>query len=329
MRIYLILSLYIINTFTFIRVCFRKYSRTFFLKIIFQILLFSTISSQVFSSQLPRYLGKEKKFRMFIYNPYEVYRYVGNYNYHAFIEFQGSNRVIKSNKLEAVSQSGQFEQVAEVAIGNSDAWLWKVSDNKNRLYLKPVSDNANTNMTVKTNLGRVYNFELLARTPSGSDDEDLIFAYKFAYPDDTDKNILEFPKTPVSDIPDMRNLSIYNFNYDFTGEPSIAPLKVFDNGEFTYLQFPKKGSELPAIFAVDYDGFESLVNFRVAGNYIIVERVSAQFTLRNGNEIVCVYNNNLLKNGKEINVKKQQPNKSPNPLSPNYNVAPFSNQPNP
>jgi type IV secretion system protein VirB9 len=272
------------------------------------------------ASQLPRYLGKEKKFRMFIYNPYDVYRYVGNYNYHGFIEFQGS--VSKKNDPDAVSDASaasvpQAEEVTEVAIGNSDAWLWKISDSKNRLYLKPVGDSANTNMTVKTSLGRVYNFELLARTASGTDDPNLIFAVKFVYPDDTDKNILEFPKAPVSDVPDMHNLSLYNFNYDFTGEPTIAPLKVFDNGEFTYLQFANKSAELPAIFAVDSDGFESLVNFRVAGDYIVIERVASQFTLRNGSDIVCVYNNTLFKSGKMI-PKDKKNDSSSNPIT-NFN----------
>jgi len=282
------------------------------------IYLFTLIQAN--ASQLPRYLGKEKKFRMFIYNPYDVYRYIGNYNYQGFIEFQGvvSKAVDPNSVSNASAGVANSEVITEVAIGNSDAWLWKISDSKNRLYLKPVEDNANTNMTVKTSLGRIYNFELLAHTPSGPDDPNLIFAVKFVYPDDTDKNILEFPKAPVSDIPDMRNLSIYNFNYDFTGEQTIAPLKVFDNGEFTYLQFANKSAELPAIFAVDSGGFESLVNFRVAGDYIVVERVSSQFTLRNGSDIACIYNNNLFKSGKVI-PKSSQEKDSPNPLISNYN----------
>ena len=257
--------------------------------------------NKAFSSQLPRYIGKEKKFRMYIYNPYDVYRYIGNYNYHGFIEFQGKS-VIHSSSVTgaspAAASNDENEQITEVAIGNSDAWLWKISDSKNRLYLKPVADDANTNMTVKTNSGRIYNFELIARTASGPDDPNLIFAVKFVYPDDRDRNILEFPKTPVSDAPDMRDLSIYNFKYEYTGEPRIAPSKVFDDGKFTYFQFSNQNSELPAIFSVDSEGYESLVNFRASGDYIIVERVESQFTLRNGSEIVCVYNNNLINSGR-------------------------------
>lgn len=262
-------------------------------------------SNSATASQLPRYLGTEKKNRIFIYNPNDVYRYIGNYNYQGFIEFQsGAAKKVTTDANAKVSDTGK-EDIVEVAIGNSDAWLWKISDSKNRLYLKPVADNADTNMTVRTSVGRVYNFELLARNPTGPDDENLIFAVKFVYPDDTDKNILQFPKPQPSDEPDMRDLRIYNFNYEFTGEPAIAPIKVFDNGEFTYFQFAAKSAELPAIFAVDADGFESLVNFRVAGNYVVVERVGAQFTLRSGVDIVCVYNNNLLKIGRSKSSKKK------------------------
>ncbi len=296
-------------------------------KLLIIFLLFVS-AAQVNASQLPRYLGKEKKFRMFIYNPYDVYHYVGNYNYHGFIEFQGAQTKPAlpsaggSVSLEAASPSkAQAEEISEVAIGNSDAWLWKISDSKNRLYLKPVGDNANTNMTVKTSLGRVYNFELIARTPTGPNDDNLIFAVKFVYPDDTDKNILEFPKAPISDEPDMRDLRIYNFNYEYTGEPGIAPLKVFDNGEFTYFQFARKSAELPAIFAVDGEGFESLLNFRVAGDYIVAERIGSQFTLRNGSQIVCVYNNNLLRTGKKVPNSKTNSGAS-GPQVTNYNVFP-------
>ncbi len=292
---------------------------------IFSLSTFS-LSLTAEASQLPRYLGREKKFRMFIYNPYDVYRYIGNYNYHGFIEFQGTAAASKStgNQITQASAEGGegAEEITEVAIGNSDAWLWKISDSKNRLYLKPVGDDANTNMTVKTSLGRIYNFELIARTATGPDDENLIFAVKFVYPDDTDKNILEFPKAPPSDEPDMRNLNIYNFNYEYTGEPRIAPLKVFDNGEFTYVQFAAKNAELPAIFAVDSDGFESLVNYRVAGDYLVIERVAAQFTLRNGSEIVCVYNNNLFKSGK-VNpyAAKDKSAAAQNPMVSNFNIS--------
>jgi type IV secretion system protein VirB9 len=248
------------------------------------------------ASQMPRFLGTEKKFRIYVYNPNDVYRYIGHYSYQGFIEFDTG------------------ETISTISMGDQSLWLFEHLGN--RLFLKPVADNADTNMTVITSK-RIYQFELTAKEAKGIDDKDLIFVVKFVYPDEKDKNILEFPKAQISDEPDMRDLSIYNFNYELTGEPSIAPVKVFDNGEFTYFQFPKKSSDLPAIFSVDSSGFESLVNFRAAGDYLIVERVSAQFTLRNGNDIVCVYNNSLMRSGRPIPGKENKTELAPaDPTSP-------------
>lgn len=256
----------------------QKFKKSLFLFLLF-IACLSLFSSNLKASQSPRYLGNEKKFRAFIYNPNDVYRYVGHYTYQGFIEF------------------GEGEDITTISIGDQSLWLFQQLGN--RLFLKPIAKNADTNMTVMT-AKRVYHFELTARAATGIDDKDLIFVVKFIYPDDKDKNILEFPKQAMGDEPDMRDLSIYNFNYEFTGEPNIAPIKVFDNGTFTYMQFSKANPEIPAIFSVDSAGFEELVNFRVAGDYIIIERVAAQFTLRNGPDIVCVYNNSRLRSNVPI-----------------------------
>lgn len=259
------------------------------MKIFFLALTFLTIiCNSVFASQLPRYLGTEKKFRSYIYNPNEVYRYIGHYTYQGFVEFEAG------------------EMISTITMGNPSLWLFEHLGN--RLFLKPVGDGASeTNMTIITNK-RIYQFELTAREATGIDDPNLIFVVKFSYPDEEDRNIMTFERAPISDAPDMRDLSIYNFNYQYTGETTIAPIKVFDNGEFTYFEFKKKNAEIPAIFAVDSQGYESLVNFRAADNYIVVERVSPQFSLRNGNDIVCVYNNSMYITGALRNTGKDSKN---------------------
>ncbi|NBV05733.1 MAG: P-type conjugative transfer protein VirB9 [Proteobacteria bacterium] len=251
---------------------------------ILTLLLFILMPFSAKAVQQPRFLGTEKKFRSYVYNPNDVYLYIGHYTYQGFIEFETG------------------ETISTISMG--DPSLWMFEHLSNRLFLKPVGeDKSETNMTIITNK-RIYHFELMAKEAKGINDKDLIFVAKFVYPDEKDKNIVEFTKADKSDEPDMHDLSIYNFNYQYTGEPSIAPLKVFDNGEFTYFQFPKKNAEIPAVFTVDSAGFESLVNFRSAGQYIIVERVSPQFTLRNGADIVCVYNATMYSNGKSTSAPR-------------------------
>lgn len=259
------------------------------------------VTSSVKASQLPRYLGTEKKFRSFIFNPNSVYRYVGHYTYQGFIEFAGD------------------EAISTISMGDPTLWIFQQLGN--RLFLKPVGeDRSETNMTVITDK-RVYHFELMAKEARNINDKDLVFVAKFTYPDEKDKNLVQFAKAPLSDEPDMRDLSIYNFNYQYTGEPMIAPVKVFDNGEFTYFQFPQKNAEIPAIFSVDASGFESLINFRSVGNYIVVERVSPQFTLRNGSDIVCVYNMELYTNGKPRHTSAATNSSNPYNMSGAQNMA--------
>lgn len=272
------------------------------MKKVFFLLLLATniIISKSWAAQFPHYLGSEKKFRSYIYNPNDVYRYVGHYTYQGFIEFEDD------------------ETIGTISMGNPSLWLFETLGN--RLFLKPVGeDKSETNMTVISSK-RVYHFELMAKEAKGLTDKDLIFVARFVYPDEKDKNLVSFPKAPISDEPDMRDLSIYNFNYQYTGDPTIAPIKIFDNGEFTYFQFSKKNAEIPAIFSVDSEGFESLINFRAAGSYIIVERASSQFTLRNGDQIVCVYNMNTYTNNKEKGVTQKVSNQFNNLTEPNNAV---------
>lgn len=224
--------------------------------------------------QLPRVIGPEKRFRAYVYNPNEVYRYIGHYLSQSYIEFENG------------------ERVQTISMGDTTSWQTTVMDNK--LFLKPVLNFANTNMTIMTNK-RTYHFELDAVEAASVMEDDVLFYIKFMYPEVGDKNIMIFDtKENRSDLPDLRNLDLYNFDYEYSGSDNIAPTKVFDDGIFTYIEFGDKSSyEMPAIYAVDSSGYEMMVNYRIVENYIVVEQLASQFTLRSGNDIVCIYNNNL------------------------------------
>lgn len=244
-----------------------------FLSFLVALLIFPCLSFAVV--QLPRVIGSEKRFRAYVYNPSDVYRYVGHYLSQSYIEFE------------------KGEKVQTISMGDTTAWQTVVMDNK--LFLKPVASYPETNMTILTNK-RTYHFELDAAEITNILDDDILFYVKFIYPESDDKNIVMFNTSKTrDDMPDLRDLTKYNFNYEFSGSSSVAPIKVFDDGEFTYLEFADKNAELPAIFAVDSEGYEKVVNFRIVENYVVVEQVTSQLTLRNGVDIVCVYNNSLYK----------------------------------
>lgn len=69
----------------------------------------------------------------------------------------------------------------------------------------------------------------------------------------------------------------------------IVPDLVFDDGRFTYLRFTGN-RELPAVFHVLGDGSESLVNARMEGALLVVDRVSRRLMLRAGSAVVGLWN---------------------------------------
>lgn len=83
-------------------------------------------------------------------------------------------------------------------------------------------------------------------------------------------------------------LEKYNFDWQLSGERSIAPMQVFDNGNKTWLQF-LPGQNAPAIFGVSIktgDSFnsdiESPIYFTRSSDYIILDGVWDKLVFRGG-----------------------------------------------
>lgn len=83
-------------------------------------------------------------------------------------------------------------------------------------------------------------------------------------------------------------------NADYTlaeGEHAqdIVPTLVFDDGRFTYLKFPGQ-RDVPTAFQVLGDGSEALVNTRIEGDLMVIDRVARRFVLRAGSAVVGLWN---------------------------------------
>jgi type IV secretion system protein VirB9 len=76
---------------------------------------------------------------------------------------------------------------------------------------------------------------------------------------------------------------------DGAASDDIIPTLVFDDGRFTYLRFPNN-REVPAVFHVLPDGTETIVNTRMEGDLLVVDRVSRRLVLRAGTAVVGVFN---------------------------------------
>jgi type IV secretion system protein VirB9 len=68
-----------------------------------------------------------------------------------------------------------------------------------------------------------------------------------------------------------------------------APTMVFDDGRFTYFEFPG-AREIPAVFAHGSDEEPTRVNWHMRGNFIVVQRTARKFTLRLGDAVVGIFN---------------------------------------
>lgn len=223
---------------------------------------------------LPEPLATDSRIKTILYSPNEVYKFTGHYGYQSVIEF------------------GADEQIMTVSIGDSIAWQLKPAGS--RLFIKPIEQDALTNMTVITN-HHTYHFEIHAQETASIDDAEMIFVLRFIYSAQVEQEMMTNLRgqDPVPDIMDEEVRKKLNFNYSIVGPDSIAPIRIFDDGEFTYFEFKDKNADLPAFYLVDPLLNESMLNFRTVDDYIVVERVGARFTLRSGAYVLCVYNETM------------------------------------
>lgn len=82
------------------------------------------------------------------------------------------------------------------------------------------------------------------------------------------------------------------------GSRELAPLAIFDDGYFTYFKFGDGNLDsikVPVIYQV-VDGYDSLLNTRVEGGYIVAETTNEKFTIRRGEKFLCIKNKKYTKN---------------------------------
>jgi type IV secretion system protein VirB9 len=213
----------------------------------------------------------DSRIRVLVYSPDDVFKFTGYYGYQASIELS------------------QDEEVVSISMG--DTTSWQIVPAGHRIFIKPMEEDATTNMTLITNK-RTYFFELYAEEAEDIRDPDMVFNVRFIYPDDELGDTLRSFKG-VSADPDLSHPEKYNFNYTISGHEDIAPVKIYDDGEFTYLQFRDKNMDIPAVFAVDEDFRESMVNYHASQSspsLVIVEQVFRKLSVRFGKKLVCIFN---------------------------------------
>jgi type IV secretion system protein VirB9 len=177
------------------------------------------------------------------------------------------------------------ESFVDIGLGDTDSWYVVPNERKNILFIKPIAKDVVTNLNVVTTK-RIYFLELHDFAPDAGK---KVYGVRFIYPDKDLNASLRSEAEARAAHPNMNGIDKANVNldYSFSGSSALKPSMIFDDGKKTYFKF--KGT-VPAIFAVNSNFSETLKNFRKEGEYIVVDGVGTQFTLRDGDQWTCIFN---------------------------------------
>lgn len=95
-------------------------------------------------------------------------------------------------------------------------------------------------------------------------------------PDPVEQRIV--PGDPISAPADPATL---NFAWSRKGDTSLLPLRIYDDGEATFLTWPAQKA-VPAILIRNAKGEEGPVNYTVRGNMVVIDGVPGLIVLRAG-----------------------------------------------
>jgi type IV secretion system protein VirB9 len=254
------------------------------------------------AEKVPMAGPQDPRIRTIVYNPRDVVKIDGTYGYHTVVEL------------------AEDEAIQSLVIGDSVAWDAQKSEGGNRIFLKPKEENVATNLTVITDR-RTYSFALEASRTGAK--TKMTWRLRFEYPEDDaarDERVslqkASFVNPEAPGRPEK-----WNFDYSYGGKNTFQPTQLFDDGEFTYFKF-KPGQELPAIFVVDGEKNEALVNSRVSGEYVVVHRVAKQFALRSGKSLTCIFNEGFdRRRGKPVNAPPRTEERKALPAEPSGPTA--------
>jgi type IV secretion system protein VirB9 len=180
-----------------------------------------------------------------------------------------------------------------VAHAFGDGKAWDFAYRQNHLFLKAVATEADSNLTVVTDK-RSYHFAVKL-LHEGRPTYELAFRYRESR---ARRRVLA--RDQGLDEAFERAPRKANLSYTMSGDLDIAPLNCWDDGEFTSFRFGPN-ADLPAIYMVDADGTESVVNQHTAGasnEIVVLHKVASRWVLRLGNRALAIWNDGFGADGR-------------------------------
>ena len=220
-----------------------------------------------------RAAGWQGATQLFVYAPgglYQVYAAVG----------QVTDIMLQEG--ETLSDTG--------AVAAGDTVRWVIGEaasgsgpsRRTHILIKPTDPGIRTNLVINTDR-RTYHVELRS-TPAI-----YMASVGWSYPQDE----LIAVRARIDAATAVVNTQVQtgidparlDFAYRLKGaNPPWKPVQVFDDGAKTYLLFPETiaQSELPPLFLIGEKNKAELVNYRVSGRYMVVDRLFTVAELRLG-----------------------------------------------
>jgi type IV secretion system protein VirB9 len=233
----------------------------------------------VHAETLPMKGRIDPRIRTALYSADEVYLLYGYVGFHLDLEFEEDERF--------VSLSG----------GDLDALTYSARDNI--LTLKPKVASTEMNLAVTTTKRRYYFLYTAAEErPQGASDR-VMYAVRFTYPKASGGPTLSWDQRVALDLAKTAQVRARNDDYWYCGDPHLRPIAASDDGVQTRLTFAAK-RELPALFVRNDDDSESLLNFSIEGDDVVIHRVAARFVLRRGKLTGCIVNKGFVGSGERL-----------------------------
>ena len=186
----------------------------------------------------------------------------------------------------ALQEGEQLVGAGPVASGDTVRWM--IGDtlsgsgaaSRVHILVKPIRSDIATNLVINTDR-RTYHLELRAN-PSV-----YMASVSWTYPQD---ELIALRQTRAeaersAPVAAGMDLSSLDFRYAVDGDkPEWRPLRAFDDGVRVFIEFPESiaEGELPPLFVIGAKDEAELVNYRVSGRYMVVDRLFTKAELRLG-----------------------------------------------
>jgi len=186
----------------------------------------------------------------------------------------------------ALQEGEQLVGAGPVAAGDTVRWLigdtvsGRGANARVHILVKPVRSDITTNLVINTDR-RTYHIELRAN-PSV-----YMASVSWTYPQDELIALQQAQEAETRAAPIAANIPVeaLNFAYRLSGDrPAWRPVRVFDAGRQTFIEFPESVAQgqMPPLFGLGEGNQAELLNYRVSGRFMIVDRLLERAELRLG-----------------------------------------------